>query len=77
MRPRIAAMVFSVVACNVYFWLHDVLPDPTVRTPRWADVLFLVAVILVSYWWARFLIWLAKQLGWGLKKLWQRRSDPG
>jgi Zn-dependent protease with chaperone function len=69
--------IFTVVAGNIYYWLRHVLPDPTVRAPLWADLLFLVGVILISYWWARFLIWLAKLLVRGLKRLWQRRSDAG
>jgi len=76
---RIVAGLFigAVVASNVEILLRTILTDPTVQAPLWMETLFLLGDILVSYWWARLFIWLAKLFWRGMSKIWSRRHRPG
>ena len=67
----------AVVARNVEILLRTILTDPTVQAPLWMETLFLLGDILVSYWWARLFIWLAKLFWRGMSKIWSRRRRPG
>ena len=73
---RIIENVFIgvLVASNVSFLIHSIITDATVLAPVWADALFILATVLSSYWWARLLIWLARQSWRGLNRVRRRRS---
>lgn len=77
---RIIENVFIgvVIASNVSLLVQGIITDTATRAPIWVDALFILGAVLASYWWARFLIWLATLAWRGLSKRRTRREvdDP-